>query len=87
MAEHPIKLATKKSIFMEQVKALLPEGGNLSLCLTCSSHTIFHYFAENIHPGKSGDVRCFRLECRDLAEQIRDLDQWRAQQHRLKRIK
>jgi hypothetical protein len=58
----------------------------LKLC-ACGRHTIFHYFAEQIHPGKAGDVRCFRLECRDLAEQIMDLDRWRAQQHRLKRIK
>jgi hypothetical protein len=50
-------------------------------------NTIFTYFAEHIDPGRSGDVRCFRLECRDLAEQIRHLEQWRAERHRLKRIK
>jgi hypothetical protein len=49
--------------------------------------TIFHYFAEHIDPGKAGDVRCFRLECRDLADQIRHLELWRAERHRLKRIK
>jgi len=49
--------------------------------------TIFHYFAEHIDPGKAGDVRCFRLECRDLAEQIKQLEQWRAARYRLKRIK
>ena len=49
--------------------------------------TIFHYFAEQIDPGKYGDVRCFRMECRDLAEQIKAIDQWRAARRRLKRIK
>jgi hypothetical protein len=62
-------------------------GALLSELSACSSHTIFHYFAEQIDPGKAADVRCFRLECLDLAEQIKDLDQWRAQRHRLKRIK
>ena len=27
----------KRSTFMDQVKALLPEGGNLNLCLTCGA--------------------------------------------------
>jgi|GEM_PF-1016017 hypothetical protein len=58
----------------------------LKLC-ACENHTIFHYFAEHIHPGKAGDVRCFRLECRDLADQIKALDMERAQKHRLKRVK
>jgi hypothetical protein len=49
--------------------------------------TIFHYFAEYIDPGKHGDIRCFRLECRDLAEHIKELEQWRVARHRLKRIK
>jgi uncharacterized protein (UPF0128 family) len=49
--------------------------------------TIFHYFAEHIDPDKAGDVRCFRFECLDLAEQMRQLEQWRAERHRLKRIK
>lgn len=52
-----------------------------------SGGTIFHYFAEHIDPAKAGDVRCFRLECRDLADQIRQLDQWRAERQQLKRIK
>lgn len=50
-------------------------------------NTIFHYFADNIDPDRSGDVRCFRLECRELADQIRQLDQWRTGRHRLRRIK
>jgi ferredoxin len=38
MAEEAIKLGGKnKSTFMETVKALLPEGGNLNLCLTCGA--------------------------------------------------
>jgi hypothetical protein len=62
-------------------------GFLLSELSACSSHTIFHYFAEQIDPGKVSDVRYFRLECMDLAQQIRDFDQWRTQRHRLKRIK
>jgi len=38
MAEKAIKLGGKKtSTFMDQVKELLPEGGNLNLCLTCGA--------------------------------------------------
>ena len=38
MAEEAIKLGgKKKSIFMDKVKELLPEGGNLNLCLTCGA--------------------------------------------------
>jgi hypothetical protein len=62
-------------------------GALLSQLSACSNHTIFHYFEEQIDPAKSADIRCFRLECLDLAEQIKDLDWWRAQRHRLKRIK
>jgi ferredoxin len=38
MVEEAIKLGVrKKSAFIDQVKALLPEGGNLNLCLTCGA--------------------------------------------------
>jgi ferredoxin len=38
MAEPAIKLGGKKqSTFIDKVKQLLPEGGNLSLCLTCGA--------------------------------------------------
>jgi ferredoxin len=38
MSEEIIKLGgKKKSIFLDKVKALLPEGGNLNLCLTCGA--------------------------------------------------
>ena len=49
--------------------------------------TIFHYFAECIDPGRKGDVRCFRMECFELIAQIRQLDQWRTEQHHLRSIK
>jgi ferredoxin len=35
MGEEPIKLKAKKSKFIDEVKEILPEGGNLNLCLTC----------------------------------------------------
>ena len=38
MADEAIKLGgKKKSIFIDKVKELLPEGGNLNLCLTCGA--------------------------------------------------
>jgi ferredoxin len=38
MAEQAIKLGGKKqSTFIDKVKKLLPEGGNLNLCLTCGA--------------------------------------------------
>ncbi len=38
MAEEAIKLGKKKeSMFIDKVKALLPDGGNLNLCLTCGA--------------------------------------------------
>ena len=38
MADEAIKLGgKKKSKFIDQVKELLPEGGNLNLCLTCGA--------------------------------------------------
>jgi ferredoxin len=38
MAEEAIKIGgKKKGTFMGQVKELLPEGGNLNLCLTCGA--------------------------------------------------
>ena len=38
MTEKVIKLGGKKqSTFMDMVETLLPEGGNLNLCLTCGA--------------------------------------------------
>ena len=38
MTEDTIRIGgKKKSIFMDKVKELLPEGGNLNLCLTCGA--------------------------------------------------
>lgn len=38
MADEAIKLSgKKKSVFIDKVKELLPEGGNLNLCLTCGA--------------------------------------------------
>jgi ferredoxin len=38
MAEEAIKLGEKKqSIFIDKMRELLPEGGNLNLCLTCGA--------------------------------------------------
>jgi ferredoxin len=38
MAEEAIKISGKnKSLFIDKVKQLLPEGGNLNLCLTCGA--------------------------------------------------
>ena len=38
MSEEAIELrGKKKSIFLDKVKELIPEGGNLNLCLTCGT--------------------------------------------------
>ena len=38
MAEEAIRIGgQKKSLFIDKVKALLPEGGHLNLCLTCGA--------------------------------------------------
>ncbi|MEJ2661352.1 MAG: oxidoreductase, partial [Desulfobacteraceae bacterium] len=38
MADEAIKLEGKKqSTFIDKVKELLPQGGNLNLCLTCGA--------------------------------------------------
>jgi ferredoxin len=38
MSSQPIEIkGSKKSIFLDRVKDLLPEGGNLNLCLTCGA--------------------------------------------------
>jgi len=38
MAEEAIEIGGKnKSIFLDKVKELLPDGGNLNLCLTCGA--------------------------------------------------
>ena len=38
MTEKAIRIeGKKKSIFMDKVKELLPDGGNLNLCLTCGA--------------------------------------------------
>jgi hypothetical protein len=52
-----------------------------------SRETIFHYFADHIDPRKCGEALNFRVECRDLDEQLKTLEKWRVQQHRLRRIK
>ncbi len=38
MTDRPIRLGAKKeSTFLEKVKQILPDGGNLNLCLTCGA--------------------------------------------------
>ena len=49
--------------------------------------TVFHYFADHIDPSKKGDVRCFRMECRELAQQLKELDDRRAKNRCLKIVK
>jgi hypothetical protein len=59
----------------------------LSQLSTGAACTIFHYFAECIDPDRKGDVRCFRMECFELASQIQQLDRWRTCRHRLRSVK
>jgi hypothetical protein len=62
-------------------------GGLLARLAGGADFTLFHYFSECIDPSQKGDVRCFRMECLELAAQIANLDQWRAARHRLRSIK
>jgi hypothetical protein len=50
-------------------------------------NTIFNYFADHLDPGQKGDVRCFRMECRQLSEELKTLDQLRAKQRQLTIVK
>lgn len=62
-------------------------GGLLHEMKAGFCNTIFHYFADQIDPGRNGDARCFRMECVQLAEQIKVLDHRRAEGHRLTIVK
>ena len=54
---------------------------------TGHTNTVFHYFADHIDPSRKGDVRCFRMECLELAQQIKELDDRRAKNRRLRVVK
>lgn len=62
-------------------------GARLSDISSGYGNTVFHYFAEQIDPRKQGDVRCFRMECRQLSKQIEELDRRRAANRALRVIK
>jgi hypothetical protein len=62
-------------------------GGLLNEIKAGFRDTIFHYYADQIDPAQKGDVRCFRMECDQLSEQLKELDRLRAQQHRLRLVK
>jgi hypothetical protein len=51
------------------------------------ANSIFRYFADHIDPCENGDVRCFRMECRQLSEHLKELDQLRSDQRPLTVIK
>lgn len=51
------------------------------------ANTIFQYYADHIDPTAEGDARCFRMECHQLAEQLKELDRRRAARCRLKIVK
>ena len=47
--------------------------------------TVFYnYFFEQINPRKRGDVRYFRMLCRDLREQIKTLNHWRKKRRQIR---
>ncbi|MGB9499180.1 MAG: hypothetical protein ACKVE4_05390 [Dissulfuribacterales bacterium] len=59
-----------------------------SLLETMGAGTVFYnYFYEQIDPCKSGDIRYFRMLCRDLREQITALNRWRKKQREIRLIK
>lgn len=62
-------------------------GARLSEISFGYGDTVFNYFAEQIDPRKNGDVRCFRMECRQLSEQFEELDRRRANRRPLRVVK
>lgn len=49
--------------------------------------TIFYsYYYENIDPKQNGSAKYFRFVCRDLLEQICELDRWRIDKRKLSLI-
>ena len=61
--------------------------GRLLDALDRGGQTIFAHFRDQIDPYRNGNAVHFRFECRDLAEQIADLEAWRAERHRLRCVK
>lgn len=58
------------------------------LLATMGPGTVFYnYFYEHIDPSKSGDIRYFRMLCRDLREQIAVFNDWRKKQRKIHLIK
>ena len=52
-----------------------------------ADQTIFHHFESQIDPAHVGNARWFRLACLDLAEHVRDVEQWRAAKLGLRVVK
>lgn len=51
-----------------------------------SSESLFAYYCSNIDPRKKGDARYFKVVCRDLSQQLKLVDQYRRQRHKLRII-
>ncbi|WP_028323619.1 hypothetical protein [Desulfatirhabdium butyrativorans] len=59
----------------------------LNTLVQSHEETIFSYYIGHLDPGRHGDPRYFRAICLDLTQQIREMERWRMQRHRLRRIK
>lgn len=58
------------------------------LLKTMGPGTVFYnYFYEHIDPKQSGDVRYFRMLCRDMREQIQAFNCWRKDRRRMRLVK
>ena len=62
-------------------------GTKLSALSAGYGPTVFYYYAHQIDPRKKGDIRCFRMECRQLFQQLEELDHRRMTRGPLKVIK
>jgi hypothetical protein len=67
------RIARSLSMLLEQLNASSPGS-------------LFSYYHENIAPHRQGDTRYFKIICEDLRQQIRQVDQFRRQQHNLRII-
>ncbi len=61
-------------------------AGLLEKLSASSPGSLFAYFSSNIDPERQGDARYFKVVCEDLRQQIKLIDQYRRQRHRLRPV-
>ena len=49
----------------------------------CSRRSIFYFFCDRFLPCSISKMRLFRIECRDLLDQLNTFENWRKDKHHL----